>query len=117
MVYSTLLSYFNFAFVTDDWHRQVGDVETEVTDSFNFDVRTRRVTFVAQDGIWALRFGTAAAYEKFVTRYNDKLFVNTYGVDNDEANRLKVRYPHTHLCLLVDCRGWQCDLHQAKLSS
>ncbi len=48
------------------------------------------MTFVAQDGIWALRFGTAVAYEKFVTRYNDKLFVNTYGVENDEANRSKV---------------------------
>ena len=45
---------------------------------------------MAQEGIWALRFGTAAAYEKFVTRYNDKLFVNTYGVDNDEVNRSKV---------------------------
>ena len=65
-------------------------METEVTDNFNFDTRTRRVTFVAQDDIWALRFGTAATYQKFVTGYNDKLFVNTYGVDNDEANRSKV---------------------------
>ena len=66
-------------------------METEVTDNFNFDVHTRRVTFVAQEGIWALRFGTALAYEKFVTQYNGHLFENTYGLDNDEANRTKVK--------------------------
>ena len=72
------------------WKTQVGDVETEVTDNFNFDVRTRRVTFVAQEGIWAVRFGTVGAYDKFVTQYNSHLFENTYGLDNDEANRTKV---------------------------
>ena len=65
-------------------------METEVTDNFNFDVRSRRVTFVAQEGIWAVRFGTAKAYETFVTQYNSHLFENTYGLDNDEANRTKV---------------------------
>ncbi len=74
----------------NSWKTQVGDVEAEVTDNFNFDVRTRRVTFVAQEGIWAIRFGTVGAYDKFVTQYNSHLFENTYGLDNDEANRTKV---------------------------
>ncbi len=65
-------------------------METEVTDNFNFDARTRRVTFVAQEGIWAVRFGTVAAYDKFVIQHNSHLFENTYGLDNDEANRTKV---------------------------
>ena len=69
---------------------QVGDIEAEVTDNFSFDVATRRVTFVAPDGIWALRFGTAAKYSDFVMQYNSKLFENTYGVENDEVNRGKV---------------------------
>ena len=68
-------------------------METEVTDNFNFDAGTRRVTLVAADGIWALRFGSAAKYSDFVTRYNSTLFENTYGVENDEVNRGKVRPP------------------------
>ena len=92
------------------WHLQVGDVETEVTDNFNFDVRTRRVTFVAQDGIWALRFGTVGAYDKFVTQYNSHLFENTYGLDNDEANRTKVTCI-VSLCALLCAHGARSHHH------
>ena len=65
-------------------------METEVTDNFSFDAATRRVTLVAPDGIWALKFGTAAKYSDFVMEYNSTLFENTYGVENDEVNRGKV---------------------------
>ena len=85
--------------------RQVGDVETEITDNFNFDVRTRRVTFVAQEGIWALRFGTLGSYDKFVTQYNSHLFENTYGLDNDEANRTKVDSNPPPCASLSTCRS------------
>jgi hypothetical protein len=49
-----------------------------------------QVTFVSPDGIWAVRFGNAAQYAAFTEQYNDKLFENTFKVDNDEANRSKV---------------------------
>jgi len=48
------------------------------------------VTFVSPDGIWALRFGGAQQYAAFTETYNDKLFENTFKVDNDEGNRNKV---------------------------
>ena len=45
---------------------------------------------MSPDGIWAVRFGNAAQYAAFTEQYNDKLFENTFKVDNDEANRAKV---------------------------
>lgn len=51
----------------------------------------RRVTFVSSDGIWALRFGDNAAYQRFADAYREKLFENTFKVENDESNRAKVR--------------------------
>ena len=90
---------------------QVADVETEVTDNFSFDVATRRVTLVAVDGIYALRFGTAAKYSDFVARYNSTLFENTYGMENDEANRGKVG---TALRCARACLQRQC--HREKYS-
>ena len=50
----------------------------------------RRVTFVATEGIFALRFGTLAAYDDFADSYREKLFENTFKVENDETNRDKV---------------------------
>ena len=70
-------------------------METEVTAQFSFDVVTRRVTMVTPEGCWALRFGSAAKYSDFVARYNSTLFENTYGVENDEVNRGKVRSAST----------------------
>lgn len=49
-----------------------------------------QVTFVSPDGIWAIRFGGEAQYAAFTEKYNDKLFENTFKVDNDETNRNKV---------------------------
>jgi hypothetical protein len=76
--------------VPRQWCLEVGDVETDVSDNFAFDQAARRVTFVSPDGIWAVRFGNAAQYAAFTEQYNDKLFENTFKVDNDEANRAKV---------------------------
>jgi hypothetical protein len=68
---------------------EVGDADALVTDQFNFEETSHRVIFTA-GGIFALRFGTSAAYNNFHNEYNDKLFENTFGVENDETNRQKV---------------------------
>lgn len=76
--------------VPRQWCLEVGDIETDVSDNFAFDQPARRVTFVSPDGIWAIRFGSEAQYAAFTEKYNDRLFENTFKVDNDEANRNKV---------------------------
>jgi len=71
------------------WYLEVADAETEVTDQFNFEESGMRVIFQGE-AIWALRFPNARSYQDFHNLYNDKLFENTFGVENDEANRQKV---------------------------
>lgn len=72
------------------WFVEVADVETEVSDQFNFEETGLRVIFQGT-AIWALRFPNAKKYQDFHNVYNDKLFENTFGVENDEANREKVK--------------------------
>lgn len=45
---------------------------------------------MATEGIFALRFCTQAAYDAFADSYREKLFENTFKVENDETNRDKV---------------------------
>ncbi|KAK9818259.1 hypothetical protein WJX72_009697 [[Myrmecia] bisecta] len=95
-LYSANASY-NFYDVNEDgasgkpkWYLEAGsEVEAEVSDNFSFEEQSRRVTFVA-NGIWALKFATLADYRAFSSEYNDKLFQNTYGLENDQAGRDKV---------------------------
>ncbi|KAJ0965679.1 hypothetical protein J5N97_026817 [Dioscorea zingiberensis] len=49
----------------------------------------RRVDFVA-DGVWALKFFTAEVYHGFFSRYQDCLFENTYSLEANDVNRVKV---------------------------
>lgn len=62
----------------------------ESDDACSPTAAVRRVTFVATEGIFALRFGTQAAYDAFADSYREKLFENTFKVENDETNRDKV---------------------------
>ncbi|XP_050209074.1 protein CYPRO4 [Mercurialis annua] len=48
-----------------------------------------RVDFVAS-GVWALKFFNHEDYRMFVDKYNDCLFENNYGFENNEANKVKV---------------------------
>ena len=75
----------------------MADAETEVSDQFNFEESGLRVIFQGGEAIWALRFPNSRSYQDFHNLYNDKLFENTFGVENDPANREKVRAP----CLLI----------------
>ncbi|XP_078434081.1 protein CYPRO4-like [Wolffia australiana] len=49
----------------------------------------RRVDFVAA-GVWALKFFTPDAYKAFHAKYQSCLFENTYGVEANEDNRVKI---------------------------
>ncbi|KAJ9175322.1 hypothetical protein P3X46_013887 [Hevea brasiliensis] len=49
----------------------------------------RRVDFV-NNGVWALKFYTDEEYRKFVTRFQDCLFENVYGLEATEENKMKV---------------------------
>lgn len=72
------------------WFLEVGDAEVLVSDQFNFEESGKRVIFQGTREIWALRFPSNLGYQEFYRRYNDKLFENTYLVQNDDANRQKV---------------------------
>ena len=74
------------------WLVEMGNVEVEVTDQFNFEESGKRVIFQGNQGIWALRFPNDRGYQDFYRQYNDKLFENTYRLQNDDANRQKVSH-------------------------
>lgn len=71
------------------WYLEIVDAEIEISDQFNFEESGLRVIFQG-DSIWALRFPNSQQYDSFHIKYNDKLFENTFGVENDEVNRQKV---------------------------
>ena len=73
------------------WHLEADEAEAEVTDQFSLELGGRRVIFRGSGAIWALLFPSDAAFRAFTDQYNDRLFANTYGVDNDEDNRAKAR--------------------------
>eukprot|EP00200_Dunaliella_tertiolecta_P009141 CAMPEP_0202380178 /NCGR_PEP_ID=MMETSP1127-20130417/27502_1 /ASSEMBLY_ACC=CAM_ASM_000462 /TAXON_ID=3047 /ORGANISM="Dunaliella tertiolecta, Strain CCMP1320" /LENGTH=600 /DNA_ID=CAMNT_0048978833 /DNA_START=71 /DNA_END=1873 /DNA_ORIENTATION=+ len=76
-----------------DWFLEIenGDLDVRVDDSLSYVVDTdqRRLTFSAHDKIWALRFGNADRFKQFLEDFNDKMFYNMYGVENDEEARSK----------------------------
>ncbi|KAK8954891.1 Protein CYPRO4 [Platanthera zijinensis] len=49
----------------------------------------KRVDFVA-DGVWAVKFPTAEAYNSFQSEYQRCIFENIYGFEANEENRVKV---------------------------
>ncbi|KAL4335965.1 hypothetical protein GQ457_07G025540 [Hibiscus cannabinus] len=49
----------------------------------------RRVDFVAK-GVWAMKFFSDEEYRNFVRKFNDCLFENTYGMESNDANKVKV---------------------------
>ncbi|RZS02709.1 hypothetical protein BHM03_00032791 [Ensete ventricosum] len=49
----------------------------------------RRVDFVA-DGVWAIKFPNLEGYRVFQSQYQSCLFENTYGIEANEENKMKV---------------------------
>lgn len=49
----------------------------------------RRVDFVAK-GVWAMKFFSDEEYKSFVSKFNDCLFENTYKMESNDANKVKV---------------------------
>lgn len=49
----------------------------------------RRVDFVDK-GVWALKFFVDDEYRKFITKFQDCLFENVYGMEATEANKVKI---------------------------
>ncbi|KAK9163293.1 hypothetical protein Syun_004195 [Stephania yunnanensis] len=49
----------------------------------------RRVDFVSK-GVWAMKFFTNEEYREFVTRFQDCLFENIYGVEATNESKLKI---------------------------
>jgi hypothetical protein len=86
------------------WYIEVADAEIEVSDQFNFEESGLRVIFQGE-AIWALRFPNAQSYQDFHNLYNDKLFENTFGLENDEANRQKVKPFPPHISTIKEPEG------------
>ncbi|XWS14694.1 hypothetical protein CRYUN_Cryun35bG0031300 [Craigia yunnanensis] len=49
----------------------------------------RRADFVAK-GVWAMKFFSDEEYRNFVSKFNSCLFENTYGIESNDANKVKV---------------------------
>lgn len=74
------------------WVLKVGNkirakVSTDMQMKFFGD--QRRVDFVS-NGVWALKFLGNEEYREFVTKFQDFLFENVYGLSATEANKVKV---------------------------
>ncbi|KAG8368372.1 hypothetical protein BUALT_Bualt15G0038700 [Buddleja alternifolia] len=74
------------------WVLKVGEkikvrVSTDMQMKFFGD--QRRVDFV-DSGVWALKFFTNEEYRGFVSRFQDCLFENVYGLRPTEENKLKI---------------------------
>lgn len=50
----------------------------------------RRVDFVSNNGVWALKFLSDEEYRRFVTRFQDYLFENVFMVKASEESKMKV---------------------------
>ncbi|KAK6159343.1 hypothetical protein DH2020_006657 [Rehmannia glutinosa] len=64
-----------------------GRVSTEMQMKYFGD--QRRVDFV-DGGVWALKFFTDEEYRSFVTKFQDCLFENVYGLRPTEENKVKI---------------------------
>lgn len=64
-----------------------GDIDTRADDALSYvaDPAARRVTFAANEGLWALKFPSAESYRAFMTELEDDVFQNTYGFGRDSA--------------------------------
>ncbi|XP_010263554.1 PREDICTED: protein CYPRO4-like [Nelumbo nucifera] len=49
----------------------------------------RRVDFVCQ-GVWAMKFFTDEDYRNFISRFQDCLFENIYGLEANDENKVKI---------------------------
>lgn len=79
------------------WHIQVGSLDTEVSQQFDYESVARRFRLTdANCKSWALVFSTSAALHSFVSRWEEKLFENTYKLQCSAENVDKVSLPHKH---------------------
>jgi hypothetical protein len=65
-------------------------IDTVVDDNFEFDAKELRMTFMAGDDIWAVKFGSPASFERFLQRYNKASFENRFGQEQTAASESKV---------------------------
>lgn len=47
------------------------------------------MTFVVGDGVWALRFPGAKAFDAFLQKYNAAMFENRFGEDRSKADKVR----------------------------
>ncbi|EFN59732.1 hypothetical protein CHLNCDRAFT_133326 [Chlorella variabilis] len=77
-----------------EWHLEVDGaqdpIDTLVDDNFSFEARELRVTFAAGDDIWALKFGSPGAFERFLQKYNKAAFENRFGLEQTDASEAKL---------------------------
>mmetsp|Transcript_1482 Transcript_1482/g.3251 ORF Transcript_1482/g.3251 Transcript_1482/m.3251 type:complete len:563 (-) Transcript_1482:307-1995(-) len=76
-----------------DWFMEVegGDIDVHVDQDLGYvlDLSQRRVTFSAEGTVWALRFPSEEQYRSFGEELNNKVYYNTYGMENSEESRTK----------------------------
>ncbi|PRW60455.1 CYPRO4-like [Chlorella sorokiniana] len=77
-----------------EWHLEVDGaqepIDTVVDDQFSFEAKELRVTFFSGEDIWALKFGSPGAFERFLQKYNKAAFENRFGQEQTEATEVKL---------------------------
>ncbi|PSC67936.1 vacuolar import Vid27-related [Micractinium conductrix] len=77
-----------------EWHLEVDGaqdpIDTLVDDQFSFDAKDKRVTFLAGDDVWSLKFGSAGGFERFLQKYNKASFENRFGQEQTDASEAKL---------------------------
>ncbi|XP_074308557.1 protein CYPRO4-like [Silene latifolia] len=76
------------------WELRVGSmVKSTVSSDLQLKMfpEQRRVVFVANSCVWALKFSEENnVYDQFVTEYQKCLFENVYGLEANDGNKLKI---------------------------
>ncbi|KAK4340243.1 hypothetical protein RND71_041705 [Anisodus tanguticus] len=75
------------------WVLKVGNNKIRARVSTDMQLKMfgdqRRVDFV-DNGVWALKFFVDDEYRNFITKFQDCLFENVYGMEATEANKMKI---------------------------
>ncbi|KAK1301757.1 Protein CYPRO4 [Acorus calamus] len=76
-----------------EWDLRVGSmVRVRVGPEMKLQMfpNQRRVDFVSDGGVWAMKFFSDAGYRAFLAEYQRREFENTFGSDRTEENEVKV---------------------------
>lgn len=85
-----------------------------IEDDFSFEPKDLRVTFAADEGVWALKFPNTRKFDSFLQQFNEKLFENQFGEDHSKAEKVSlavVVMKDLQLCTFISAEFHLLHLH------